>query len=117
MNQNPKYIFISQKKYIGELLNKFGMVECNPLFTPMEHNFKLSSKEGNEFDDATKYRQFVESLLYLTTTRPNISFVASILSRFMQKPCEGHWSAAKIVMKYVITLCFIGSPGDSNLFF
>ena len=54
--QNPKYIFISQKKYIGELLNNFCMVECNPLSTPMEHNLKLTSKEGNEFEDATKYK-------------------------------------------------------------
>jgi hypothetical protein len=53
--QNPKYIFISQKKYIGELLNKFGMAECNLVSTPMEHNLKLTSKEGNEFEDATKY--------------------------------------------------------------
>jgi transposase InsO family protein len=101
VTQNPKYIFISQKKYIGELLNKFGMVECNPLSTPMEQNLKLTSKEGNEFEDATKYKQLVGSLIYLTTTRPDISFVVGILSRFMQKPCEGHWSAAKRVLKYL----------------
>jgi hypothetical protein len=54
--QNPRFIFIFQKKYIGELLNKFGMVACNPISTPMEQNLKLTSKEGNEFEDATKYR-------------------------------------------------------------
>jgi hypothetical protein len=48
--QNPKYIFISQKKYIGELFNKFGMDECNHVSTPMEQNLKLTSKEGNEFE-------------------------------------------------------------------
>ena len=78
--QNPKYIFISQKKYIGELLNKFGMAECDPVSTPMEQNLKLTSKEGNEFEDATKYGQFVESIIYLTTTIPDISFVVGILS-------------------------------------
>jgi hypothetical protein len=98
--QNPKYIFISQKKYIGELLNKFGMVECNLVSTPMEQNLKLTSKYGNEFEDATKYRQLVGSLIYLTTTRPGISFVVGILSRLMQNPCEGHWSATKRVLKY-----------------
>jgi hypothetical protein len=43
----------------------------------------------------------VGSFIYLTTTRPDISFVVGILSRFMQKPCEGHWSAAKRVLKYL----------------
>ena len=47
--QHPKFIFLSQKKYIGDLLNKFGMVECNPLTTPMEQNLKLTSIEGKEF--------------------------------------------------------------------
>eukprot|EP00253_Pinus_taeda_P014934 PITA_14934 len=95
VTQHPKSIFLSQKKYIGDLLNRFGMTECNPLTTPMEQNLKLTSIEGKEFEDATKYRQLVGSLIYLTTTRPDISFAVGILSKFMQKPCEGHWSAAK----------------------
>ena len=94
-------IFFSQKKYIGDLLNKFGMDDCKPLGTPMEQNLKLTSVEGKEFEDATKYRQLVGSLIYLTTTRPDISFAVGILSRFMQKPCEGHWSAAKRVLRYL----------------
>eukprot|EP00253_Pinus_taeda_P027846 PITA_27846 len=56
----------------------------------MEQSLKLTSIEGKEFEDATKYTQLVESLNYLTTTRPDISIVVGILSRFMQKPCEGH---------------------------
>jgi hypothetical protein len=42
--QNPKFLFISRKKYIGELLNKFGMDECNHVSTLMEQNLKLTSK-------------------------------------------------------------------------
>jgi hypothetical protein len=43
----------------------------------------------------------VEILIYLNTNRPNISFVVGILSGFMQKPCEGHWSVAKRILKYL----------------
>ena len=77
------------------------MVECNPLPTLMEHNLKLTSIEGKKFEDAIRYRQLVGILNYLTTTRPNISFVVGILSRFMQNPCKGHWFAAKRVLKYL----------------
>eukprot|EP00253_Pinus_taeda_P023218 PITA_23218 len=101
VTQHPKSIFFPQKKYIGDLLNKFGIAECNPLTTPMEQNLKLTSIEGKEFEDATKYRQLVGSLNYLTTTRPNISFAIGILSRSMQKPCEGHCSVAKRALMYL----------------
>eukprot|EP00253_Pinus_taeda_P034659 PITA_34659 len=101
VTQHPKSIFLSQKKCIGDLLNRFGMTECNPLTTPMEQNLKLTSIEGKEFEDATNYRQLIGSLNYLTTTRPNISSAIGILPMFMQKPCEGHWSAAKRVLRYL----------------
>ena len=48
VTQHPKYIFISQKKYVGELLNRF-------ISTPMEQKLKLTSSEGKQFEDATKY--------------------------------------------------------------
>ena len=56
VTQHPKSIFLSQNKYIGDLLNRFGMTECNPLTTPMEQNIKLTSIEGKEYEDGTKYR-------------------------------------------------------------
>jgi hypothetical protein len=43
----------------------------------------------------------VGSLIYLTTTRSDISFAVEILFRFMQKPCEGHWCVAKRVLRYL----------------
>ena len=43
----------------------------------------------------------MRNIIYLTTTRPNISFVVGILSRFMQKPCEVHWPATKRFLKYL----------------
>eukprot|EP00253_Pinus_taeda_P026803 PITA_26803 len=83
------------------MLNRFGMTQCNPLTTPMEQNLNLTSIEGKEFEDATKYRQLVGSLSYLTTTRLDISFAIGILSRLMKNPCEGHWSAVRRVLKYL----------------
>jgi hypothetical protein len=77
------------------------MVDCNSLSTPMEQNLKLTSKQENEFEDETKYRNLMGSLIYLTTTKPNISFAVRILSRFMQKPCEGHWCDAKRILRYL----------------
>ena len=53
------------------------------------------------FEDPTKFMQLVGSLNFLTTTRPDIDFIVGILSRFMHKPCEGHWNATKGVLKYL----------------
>ena len=56
VTQHLKFIFLFENKYIGDLLNRFGMAECNPLTTPMEQNLKLTSTEGKEFEDEMKYR-------------------------------------------------------------
>ena len=95
IDHKPKYIFISQKKYIGQLLDRFGMQDCNHVAIIMEQNLKLTSTEGSMFEDPTKYKKIVGTLNFLTTTRPDIAFVVGILSRFMHKPCEGHWNAVK----------------------
>ena len=66
------------------------MTECNLVATPMEQNLKLTSEEGKSFEDPTKYRKLVGSLIYLSITHPDITFAVGILSRFMHHPCEGH---------------------------
>ena len=101
VDQKPRHIFISQKKYVGKLLNKYSMMDCNPVATPMEQNLKLASEEGKSFEYPTKYRQLVGSLIYLSVTHLDITFVVRILSRFMHHPCEEHWVVAKRVLKYL----------------
>eukprot|EP00253_Pinus_taeda_P005792 PITA_05792 len=99
--QCPHHIFISQSKYVAEVLQRFGMQYCKPVLTPMEQNLKLSKFEGGEKVDSTTYRQLIGSLIYLTNTRPDLSYAVSILSRFMQEPRDSHWNATKRVLRYI----------------
>ena len=71
------------------------MKDCNYVSTLMEQNLKISSNEGDVFENPTKYRKLVGSLIYLTAIHPNITFAVGILFRFMHKPCEGHWIATQ----------------------
>eukprot|EP00253_Pinus_taeda_P023259 PITA_23259 len=82
-----------------KLLQEFEMKDL--VSTPLEQNIKLRSDDGTKEVNGTMYRQLVGSLNYLTTTRPDISYVVSILSQFMAKPDESHWIAAKRVLRYV----------------
>ncbi|KAE8673149.1 hypothetical protein F3Y22_tig00111810pilonHSYRG00151 [Hibiscus syriacus] len=67
-------IFLCQQKYAKDLLKRFGMLECKSTSTPMEPNIKMCAHEGKDLEDATMYRQLVGSLIYLTLTRPDISY-------------------------------------------
>eukprot|EP00253_Pinus_taeda_P007893 PITA_07893 len=80
--------FLTQGKYAKNLLEKFGMDQCRTTATPLQQNLKLSSDDGTKEVDATMYRQLVGSLIYLTTTRPNLAYSVSVLSQFMSKPLE-----------------------------
>jgi hypothetical protein len=51
--------------------------------------------------DATLYRWLVGSLLYLTHTHPDLSFVVGLVARYMQTPHESHWKATKRILHYV----------------
>ncbi|XP_057844560.2 secreted RxLR effector protein 161-like [Cryptomeria japonica] len=67
----------------------------------MEQNLKLSLDDPSTLVDPTIYRKLVGSLIYATTTRPDISFAIGVLSRFMQQPRETHWLAAKHILRYL----------------
>eukprot|EP00253_Pinus_taeda_P035870 PITA_35870 len=71
------------------------MEECKPVPSPFQSGVKLSVSCSSPEVDATLYRQLVGKLLYLTHTRPDLSFAVGLVARFMQNPRESHWKAAK----------------------
>ena len=94
-------ILISQKKYVGEILDKFQMKDCNPVNTPSEFGLKLNKDDGGKKVNSTLYKQIVGSLMYLIATRPDIMHAVSVISRYMECPTEIHLLAAKRILRYL----------------
>ena len=67
-------IFVSQGKYIQNMLKKFGMNEAKAISTPMETNGNLDSDATGNMVDQQLYRSMIGSLLYVTTLRPDVMF-------------------------------------------
>lgn len=99
--QFDKGIFIHQRKYALEILQKFNMENCNAVKNPMVPGQQLTRDEGGELADETEYKRLVGSLIYITATRPDVVFSVSLLSRYMSKPTQNHMAAAKRVLRYL----------------
>ncbi|CAA0831452.1 cysteine-rich RLK (RECEPTOR-like protein kinase) 8 [Striga hermonthica] len=92
-------LLLCQSKYAKDLLKKFGMIDCKPLSTPIEANAKICAQYGKDLEDPTMYRQLVGSLIYLTLTRPDISYAVGIASRFMEKPKKPHLELVRRILR------------------
>lgn len=88
VDHGPTGIFICQKKYVEGLLKKYKMESCNPVTTPLQVNEKLCKDDGSKKADEKVYRSMIGSLMYLTSTRPDLMFSTSLLSRFMHNPSQ-----------------------------
>ncbi|XP_052728811.1 secreted RxLR effector protein 161-like [Vigna angularis] len=77
------------------------MIDCRPVDSPMDPNQKLRTEEGELFSDPERYRRLVGKLIYLTITRPDLSFAVGVVSQFMQAPCIDHWNALIRILRYV----------------
>jgi hypothetical protein len=101
--QRTDEIFLSQGKYIVEILKRFGMTEYKSMPIPMVMNLKKMNEAHSESGeiDPHLYRQLIGSLMYLVNTRHDICYVVSVLSQFMSQPRQTHWIAAKHVLRYL----------------
>ncbi|GJU35043.1 uncharacterized mitochondrial protein-like protein, partial [Tanacetum coccineum] len=86
-------IFISQDKYVGEILKKFGFSSIRTSNTPMETNKALTKDEDGEDVDVHLYRSMIRSLMYLTSSRPDIMFSVCACLRFQVQPKVSHLNA------------------------
>ena len=93
--------FHNQRKYITDILSDAGMTGCKPAKFPLPQGLKLSSVTGPPFPDPESYRRLVGRLLYLTLTRPEISYAVQHPSQFLHAPAEPHYQAALHVLRYL----------------
>eukprot|EP00253_Pinus_taeda_P001610 PITA_01610 len=109
--QSKEGISLSQSKYACDLLRHFHMEDCKPAPSPFQSGAKILVTCTSPEVDATLYCQLVGKLLYLTHTRPDLSFFVGLIARFMQNPHESHWEAAKRILCYVRGYVFTLGPG------
>jgi len=98
--RSPRGIVLSQRKYVLDLLDETGMLECRPASTPIEQNHRICAQYGDPVDKE-RYQRLVGRLIYLCHTRPDITFAVSVVSRYMHDPRSGHLDAVYRILRYL----------------
>nr|GEW66163.1 putative ribonuclease H-like domain-containing protein [Tanacetum cinerariifolium] len=101
VRQKKDGIFISQDKYVTEIIKKHGFTEVKNASTPMETQKPLLKDEDGEEVDVHMYRSMIGSLMYLTSSRPDIMFVVSACARFQVNPKVSHLHVVKRIFRYL----------------
>ncbi|GKE40845.1 hypothetical protein Tco_1464250, partial [Tanacetum coccineum] len=101
VKQKDDGIFISQDKYVADILKKFDFVTMKTSITPIVTNKALLKDEEAEDVDVHLYRSMIRSLMYLTASRPNIMFVVCACARFQVTPKVSHLHAMKRIFRYL----------------
>jgi hypothetical protein len=99
--QSNQGIFISQTKYIREMLKRFRMEDCKPVITPMQTSCKLSKDDDSKSTDQRQHRSIIGSLLYVIASRPDVVQVVGQVARFQAAPKESHVLAVKTIFRYL----------------
>ncbi|GKE99537.1 hypothetical protein Tco_0022888, partial [Tanacetum coccineum] len=94
-------IFISQDKYVADILKKFDFVTVKTATTPIETNKALLKDEEAEDVDVYLYKSMIGSLMYLTAYMPDIMFVVCACTRFQVTPKVSHLHAVKRIFRYL----------------
>ncbi|XP_070679109.1 uncharacterized mitochondrial protein AtMg00810-like [Malus domestica] len=97
---SSKQLFLNQRKYVLDLLDEANITECKPARTPLASKLQLHEKRES-LSDPSVYQRVVGKLIYLTITRPDISYSVSLASQFMHSPTLVHWEIVKRILRYL----------------
>ncbi|GJY31055.1 putative reverse transcriptase domain-containing protein [Tanacetum coccineum] len=95
ISQSSRGIFINQSKYAFEIVKKYGMLTSDSVDTHMVEKSKLDEDLQGTPIDATLYRGMIRSLMYLTSSRPDLIYAVCLCARYQAKPTEKHLNAVK----------------------
>jgi len=101
VKQMENTIFISQSKYAKNIVKKFGMENGSHKRTPAATHLKLSEDDNGVVVDQSMYRSMIGSLLYLTASRPDITFAVGVCTRYQAEPKMSHLTHVKRILKYI----------------
>ncbi|CAL9006318.1 unnamed protein product [Prunus brigantina] len=104
-------ISICQRKYTLDILEEAGLLGVKPTKVPMEPELVLTSTGSDALKEPAQYRRLIGKLIYLTITRPEITYAVNTLSQFMQEPKLHHLKAARHLLQYLKN-----APGQGLLF-
>ena len=111
VTRSKQGIFLSQRKYILDLLAETRMLECKPADTPIAQNERLSIHDNQIPTDKDQYQRLVGKFIYLSHTRPDIAYVVSLVSQFMHNPSKDHMNVVIQILRYLKS-----SPGRGLMF-
>ena len=101
VSRSKQGIFLSQRKYVLDLLFEVRMLECKSADTPIVQNHQLGIYVDQVPTDKERYQRIVDKLIYLSHTRPDIAYAVSVVSQFMHCPSEVHMNAVTRILRYL----------------
>ena len=101
-------LYIIQAKYVSELLSQAGLTDSKTIDTPVELNAHLTPSEEKPLSNPSLYKRLVDSLVYLTVTRPDISYAVHQVSQYLFAPRSTHYAAVLRILRYLKGTLFHG---------